>query len=163
MKASVAGYRKFKSPFPEQEDKTMRDTLNDVTDRYRDRRMNARVNTLDRQNVRLRDEVSCLREDLNDERSERADLKKALQAKPTVVKKTGLIRLLLVGGTAYVLGTRDGRQRYDQIVGWVRSMRGKMERSADDAAAEVTATAVDVSDRAERAVSDTQAAAPRQS
>lgn len=141
----------------------MRDTLNDLTDRFRDRRMNARVNTLDRQNLRLRDEVSRLRTDLNDERSQREDLKKALHAKPTVVKKTGLIRLVLIGGTAYVLGTRDGRQRYDQIIGWVRSMRGKMERRADDAAAEVTATAVDVSDPTERVVSDTQAAAHRQS
>lgn len=140
----------------------MHDTLNDMTDRYRDRRMHARVNTLDRQNVRLRDEVTRLRSDLDDERSQREDLKQALHDKPTVVKKTGFIRLLLVGGTAYVLGTRDGRQRYDQIVAWVRSMRAKMERSADDAAADVTATAAEVNDRTERAVTDAQAAAHRQ-
>ena len=141
---------------------TMRTTLNHLADRYRDRRMNARVNTLDRQNARLRDEVRCLRTDLHDERSQRDDLKKALKAKPTVVKKTGLIRVLLVGGTAYVLGTRAGRQRYDQIVGWLRSMRGKMERSADDAATDLTATAARVGDRTERALTDTDAGIQRQ-
>jgi outer membrane murein-binding lipoprotein Lpp len=120
----------------------MHDTIHDMTDRYRDRRMHARVNNLDRQNTRLRDEVAHLRSDLDDERTQREDLKAALRDKPTVVKKKGgLLRLLIVGGVAYLMGTRDGRERYNQIVTWARSVRAKIERNADDVAAEVVAAA----------------------
>ena len=105
--------------------------------RVRSRRDAARLQTLDRQNMRLRDEVSHLRTRLDDERTEMDDLRDALKSSPKVVrvtKRTGFFRLAVVGGAAYLLGTRAGRERYERFVGWVRSMRSKMERSTDGTA-----------------------------
>ena len=104
----------------------MRDTLHDMGGRVKDRLDSARISSLDRQNMRLRDEVSHLRTQLEDERSETKDLKDVLRAEPKVVKvkkRPGLFRMAIVGGAAYVLGTRDGRERYNQIVSWFRSAR----------------------------------------
>ena len=104
--------------------------------------------------MRLRDEVSQLRTQLEDERIEAEDLKDVLRSSPKVVKvkkRGGLFRVVVVGGVAYVVGTKHGRARYEQIVDWVRSMRSKMERNADDVAAEVGAGVPQMSDTAERA------------
>jgi hypothetical protein len=140
----------------------MHDTIHDMTDRYRDRRMHSRVNNLDRQNTRLRDEVAHLRSDLVDERVQRERLQSALRDKPAVVKKRGgLLRLLIVGGAGYVMGTREGRERYDQIVNWVRSVKTKIERNADDVAAEVVAAA-DLQD-VQRATTQSQTDQPTMS
>jgi hypothetical protein len=120
----------------------MHGTIHEMTDRLRDRRMQSRVSSLDRQNIRLRDEIAHLRTNLDGERTQREDLKEALRRKPTIVKKRGgLLRLVIVGGTAYLVGTRDGRERYDHIVAWVRSVKAKIERNADDVAAELSAAA----------------------
>ena len=115
----------------------MREPLHDMGGRVKDRWGTARRNRLDRQNMRLREEVSHLRTQLEDERTEAEDLKDVLRSSPKVVevkKRGGLFRVALVGGVAYVVGTKHGRERYDQIVAWVRSMRTKMERNADDMA-----------------------------
>jgi hypothetical protein len=130
----------------------MRDTLHDMSGRVKDRWGSARISSLDRQNMRLRDEVSHLRTQLEDERSETKDLKDVLRAEPKVVKvkkRPGMFRIAIIGGAAYVLGTRDGRERYDQIVSWVRSARSRMERNADEVATEVEATAAQISNGAE--------------
>src|SRR5262245_541945 len=114
----------------------MRDVMQQMRGRAKDRRGVARMKSLDQQNMRLRDEVSHLRTRLEDDRAEVEDLKDALKSSPKVVtvkKRTGLFRLAIVGGTAYLLGTRAGRERYDRFMGWVRSMRSKMMRSADEA------------------------------
>jgi hypothetical protein len=114
----------------------MRDVMQQMRGRAKDRWGVARMRSLDHQNMRLRDEVSHLRTRLEDDRSEMEDLKDALKSSPKVVtlkKRAGLFRLAVVGGTAYLLGTRAGRERYDRFADWVRSMRSKMERSDDDA------------------------------
>lgn len=125
----------------------MRDTLHDVSGRVKDRWGATRISSLDRQNMRLRDEVSHLRTQLEDERSETKDLKDVLRSEPKVVKvkkRAGWFRVVVIGGAAYILGTRDGRERYNQIVSWFRSMRSRMERGADDVATDVEATAVQI-------------------
>jgi len=126
----------------------MRDSMQTMTGRVRERWDAARINSLDRRNMRLRDEVSQLKTQLEDERSETEDLKEALRSSPKVVnvkKRSGFLRVLVIGGAAYLLGTRAGHERYDQIVEWVRSMRTKMERKADEVASDVEATASQVS------------------
>jgi hypothetical protein len=141
----------------------MRDTLHDMSGRVKDRWDSARINSLDRQNMRLRDEVSHLRTRLEDERSETKDLKDVLRAEPKVVKvkkRPGLFRMAIVGGAAYVLGTRDGRERYDQIVSWFRSARSRMERNADEVATEVETTAAQVSNEATRKASSSTTPMP---
>jgi hypothetical protein len=141
----------------------MRDTLHDMSGRVKDRWDSARISSLDRQNMRLRDEVSHLRTRLEDERSETKDLKDVLRAEPKVVKvkkRPGLFRMAIVGGAAYVLGTRDGRERYDQIVSWFRSARSRMERNADEVATEVETTAAQVSNEATRKASSSTTPMP---
>ncbi len=36
-----------------------------------------------------------------------------------------LLRLVIVGGTAYVFGTKAGRERYEQIRTWASSMKDR--------------------------------------
>jgi hypothetical protein len=110
--------------------------------------------------MRLRDEVFYLRTRLDDERSQSEDLKDALRSNPKVikVKKRGLLRVAIVGGAAYVVGTRDGRDRYEQIVSWVRSMRSRMERKADDVVAGVEDTASEIQGVAEEKLREAQSA-----
>jgi uncharacterized protein YlxW (UPF0749 family) len=117
----------------------MRDLMQQMRGRAKYRWGVARMKSLDQQNMRLRDEVSHLRTRLEDDRSEMEDLKDALKSSPKVVtvkKRAGLFRLAVVGGTAYLLGTRAGRERYDRFVDWVRSLRSKMDRS-DEAVVDV--------------------------
>jgi hypothetical protein len=112
-----------------------RQKMGDMTDRMRERRMEGRLDDLDRENVRLRTEVSQLRSDLDHERSLLSDAMGGLSRKPTVVKKKrrgGLLRTALVGGGAYLLGTRAGRERYDQIMGWVDRKRQAMTNRSED-------------------------------
>ena len=126
----------------------MRDSTQTMTGRVKERWGAARINSLDRQNMRLRDEVSQLKTRLEDERSETEDLKDALRSSPKVVKvkkRGGFLRVVVIGGAAYVLGTRAGRERYDQLVDWARSMRSKMERKADEVASDVEDTASQMS------------------
>jgi hypothetical protein len=113
----------------------MRGAMEQIRGKMKHRREATRLESLDRQNMRLRDEVSHLRTRLDDDRTEMDDLKDALKSSPKVVtvkKRTGLFRLAVVGGAAYLLGTRAGRERYDRFVDWIRSMRSKMERSGDE-------------------------------
>jgi hypothetical protein len=122
----------------------MRDSMHTMTGRVKQRWDATRIDSLDRQNMRLRDEVALLKTRLEDERSETEDLKDALRSSPKVVKvkkRSGFLRVAVIGGAAYVLGTHAGRERYDQLVGWVRSMRSKMERNADEVATDVETTA----------------------
>jgi hypothetical protein len=119
-----------------------------MTGRVRERLGAARISTMNRRNMRLRDEVSHLKTQLEDERSETEDLKEALRSSPKVVKvkkRSGFLRVIVIGCAAYVLGTRAGRERYDQIVEWVRSMRSKMERTADEVASDIETTASQMS------------------
>jgi hypothetical protein len=121
-----------------------RQKMGDMTERMRERRTEGRLDDLDRENVRLRTEVSQLRGDLDHERSLLNDALDGLRSKPTVVKKKrrgGLVRTTLVGGGAYLLGTRAGRERYDQIMGWVDRTRRDMTHREDEWSSDATAMA----------------------
>lgn len=113
----------------------VRQKMGDAADRVRERRMEGRLDDLDRENVRLRTEVSQLRSDLDHERSLVNDAMNGLRAKPTVVKKKrrgGLVRTVIVAAGAYLLGSRAGRERYDQIMGWVDRKREEMKGREDE-------------------------------
>src|SRR4029453_11304810 len=58
----------------EEEATTMRDSMQTMSSRVKGRWDASRVNSLDRQNMRLRDEVSHLKTRLEDERTETEDL-----------------------------------------------------------------------------------------
>lgn len=107
----------------------MTDRVSDLGDRARERITESRMDKFDRENDRLKHEVRMLRDDL---REERGSLERALDALKrdehvTVHTKSPkrrgrLLRTIVIGGGAYVLGTRAGRERYDQIVEKVRGL-----------------------------------------
>lgn len=98
--------------------------VTDLGDRARERTMHSRMEKLDRENDRLRTEVGLMRDDLDEERGLLKEALKGLKAPKVTVKarRPHLIRALLIAVGAYVLGTRDGRERYDQIVKKARSI-----------------------------------------
>jgi hypothetical protein len=112
----------------------MAERMGDLGDRARERMAETRKDKTDRENDRLKHEVRLLREDLHEERG---SLSRALDALArnehvTVETKTPkrrgrIVRTLVIGGGAYVLGTRAGRERYDQIVGKLRAMKSSVQ------------------------------------
>jgi hypothetical protein len=114
---------------------TMTDRLGDFGGKLRERRTNSRIDHLDEENQRLRTELRSMRSTLDRERSDREEILDALKGKPkTVVKKKrgGLVRMAVIGGGAYVLGSRAGRERYEQIVTWARQMKDRGREATED-------------------------------
>lgn len=114
--------------------------MDGLTDRMRARMTEARLGNLDRDNVRLRGEVAELRSELDHERGEREELRDLLRARPKIVKVRGrrpLLRVVVISAGAYVLGARAGRERYDEILGWARSLRDRAQDRAGEAAGEM--------------------------
>ena len=136
--------------------------LGDRTGRMRERFMTAKLGNLDRQNDRLRNEVSVLHSQLDHEREEHEELRDAMRSKPEVkVRKTGFFRVLLIGGGAYLLGAHAGRERYDDVVRWGRSLPDRMRRTADDVTTQVDVAASTLEDRAEHKMADADMASRR--
>jgi FtsZ-binding cell division protein ZapB len=113
--------------------------LSEMRTRVRERRMSDRVEDADHENERLRTEVRLLRQELDQERGSRERLLsllermaggRSVEVKQRVSKRGGMLRTLVLGGAAYVLGTRAGRERYHQIVERVRGFM--RSRSEDD-------------------------------
>ena len=141
--------------------------LHDVRERARDRVVAARLTNMDRENEKLRTEASMLRAQLQREQDDEADLRDALRASAKgrtvkVRKGSGPLRMLVLAGGAYLLGAKAGRERYDDIVAWVRAQQrrvtGKTEdlgeaigERADAAMAIADRTASDVSTSARKA------------
>ncbi len=48
------------------------------------------------------------------------------KTKVTAKPRSGLLRLIVVGGAAYVFGTKAGRERYDQISAWAVSTKRRL-------------------------------------
>ena len=118
----------------------MTERVSDLGERARERRTESRLDKFDRENDRLKQEVRMLRDDLQEERG---SLERALDALKrdehvTVHTKTPkrrgrVLRAIVIGGGAYVLGARAGRERYDQIVEKVRGLSASArERAAGE-------------------------------
>jgi hypothetical protein len=123
---------------------TMTDRLGDIGGKLRERRTNSRIDHLDDENQRLRTELRSMRSTLDRERSDREEILDALKGKPkTVVKKKrgGLVRMAVIGGGAYVLGSRAGRERYEQIVSWARQLKDRGREATEDLTSDVVASA----------------------
>lgn len=108
----------------------MADKVSDLGDRARERRTESRLDKVDRENERLKSEVKLLREDLHEERGSLEQALDALNKRETVTVKTKprrgrLLRTAVIGGGAYLLGTRAGRERYDQIVEKAKSLTNR--------------------------------------
>jgi hypothetical protein len=108
----------------------------DLAGRLRERRTTRRADHVERENDHLRTQVIVLRDELDRERQERAGLIEAMSAavrrRPVVKKRPGIVRLLVVGGAAYLLGSRAGRERYDRTMRWLRGLRDRTEDRVDE-------------------------------
>ena len=105
--------------------------LSDLGDRARERRMESRIDKIDRENERLKSEVQVLREDLAEERTALQRALDAFSKRDTVTikkpRRFRLVRTAVIGGGAYLLGTRAGRERYDQIMSRMRSAKDNVQ------------------------------------
>jgi septal ring factor EnvC (AmiA/AmiB activator) len=112
----------------------MAERMGDLGVRARERMTESRLDKMDRENDRLKHEVRLLRDDLQEERGSLARALDALARDEHVTVETKapkrrgrIVRTLVIGGGAYVLGTRAGRERYDQIVGKLRAMKSSVQ------------------------------------
>ncbi len=118
------------------------DRIGDVTERLEMRRLETKTDKLDRENDRLRGELRLTREELAAERDSRGEFLNTIKSMPKattkvkVKKKPGLMRLAIVGGGAYVLGTRAGRERYDQLKSWASDARNRVQGGSNGDEAE---------------------------
>ncbi|HEU4529121.1 MAG TPA: hypothetical protein VFT80_14470 [Actinomycetota bacterium] len=110
--------------------------LSDAADTLRERRLRMKAESLDEQNREMKTEVRALRDELDRERDARAQMLDALQhikpAKVKVKRRGGMLRLIVIGGTAYVLGAKAGRERYEEIRRWWSDMRERMSKRSDE-------------------------------
>ena len=108
-----------------------RTKANAIADHWRATQNVKRVERLDEENDRLRTELRMTKSQLERERDRQQDVLDALnraserKTKVTAKPRGGLLRLVIVGGTAYVFGTKAGHDRYEQIRGWVSSMKDR--------------------------------------
>lgn len=114
-------------------------TMSKMSDRWRSMRTARRAERLDGENGRLRTELRMTKSQLEHEREHEHEqdvldaLKRASERKTEVTAKPrgGLLRLVLVGGAAYIFGTKAGHDRYEQMRDWSSSMKDRLSESHD--------------------------------
>ena len=109
-----------------------------LSDRWHSMRDAKRVDRLSDENDHLRTELRMTRTQLDRERDRQQDVLDALnraserKTKVTAKPRGGLIRLIVIGGVAYIFGTKAGHERYEQIRGWSSKMIDRLgERPVD--------------------------------
>jgi hypothetical protein len=93
---------------------TMREAGSMLKERWLDRR----VEKLSHENDKLREELDELRHDFDTEHDRAKETLDALSK----ARRPGRMKWLVLAGGAYVMGTKAGRARYEQMRGWVSSM-----------------------------------------
>jgi cell division septum initiation protein DivIVA len=107
-------------------------TVREAGSMLKERWLDRRVEKLSQENDKLRDELDELRHDLDAEQDRSKETLSALSK----ARKPGRMKWILLAGGAYVMGTKAGRARYEQMRGWVRSVT----RPDSDGTKEVTGT-----------------------
>jgi hypothetical protein len=112
--------------------------MSQMSDRWHSMRNAKRVDRLDEENDRLRTELRMTKSELEREREREQNvldaLNRASERKTTVTAKPrgGLLRLIVVGGAAYIFGTKAGRERYEQIRAWAASTKDRLTAGSHD-------------------------------
>jgi regulator of replication initiation timing len=107
-------------------------TVREAGSMLKERWLDRRVEKLSQENDKLRVELDELRHDLDAEQDRSKETLSALSK----ARKPGRMKWILLAGGAYVMGTKAGRARYEQIRGWARSMTN----SENDGRTEATGT-----------------------
>ncbi len=123
----------------------MFDTATGITEGIRDERAAMRERSMDWRQRRLQHKLEALHDELDREREARRALTDAMSGKSRT-RGRGLVRVLLIGGGAYILGTRAGRERYDQMTGWIRDVRDRAKTTGKAVQDEAVQTATQVRD-----------------
>jgi hypothetical protein len=116
---------------------TITDTVDRLGARAKERIASSRMDKLDRDNERLRAQVDVLRDGLDEERATLKDAIKSLSSRSkvpaTTTRSPRVIRTLIIAGGAYLLGSKAGRERYEEIVARMRSLTATIrDRIQDD-------------------------------
>jgi hypothetical protein len=111
------------------------DSMSKTTARMSARKSDMRARLLDRQRRRLDRQVDGLKAELDHEREERRKLAGLMEEMEdhSMREGHGTMRLLVVGGIAYVLGAKAGRGRYDQIMTKGREIRDRVRETTKSA------------------------------
>jgi len=108
--------------------------------RMRTQRTQMHAARLERRERVLRERIEDLQAELDRQRAGRQELLNVMRnGRNGMSMIGGTFKLLLVGGVAYVLGTKAGRERYDQIVTLVRRTKDDGERKVGELAEAVSA------------------------
>jgi hypothetical protein len=109
------------------------------------RRSERKLDELGRENAQLSAELKVTKQDLAEYRRALHDAIDGIRtaSKPSEHRMGGrLIRTAFLAGGAYVLGTRAGRQRYEQITSWLGSARRSIRSSMSSRRSGIATTPV---------------------
>jgi len=128
----------------------MSDAIANMADRLRVERHDVERRMSDGRRRRLRHKLEATHDELEREREARRALADVLENIEGRRRSRGILRLLIVGGAAYLLGSRAGRERYDAVMRKVGEIRASMQQRMDD----MRATAMDTAQRVPDAMTD---------
>jgi hypothetical protein len=124
----------------------MTDAITSMADRWRGERRDMERRMSDGRRRRLREKLDNPNEELEREREARRALAEVLEKIDHRRRSRGFLRLVIIGGAAYLLGSRAGRERYDQIMAKAGEARQALMRRMDDMRSKAMETAQKVPD-----------------
>jgi hypothetical protein len=124
----------------------MTDAITSMADRWRGERRDMERRMSDGRRRRLREKLDNTNEELEREREARRALAEVLEKIDHRRRSRGFLRLVIIGGAAYLLGSRAGRERYDQIMAKAGEARQALMRRMDDMRSKAMETAQKVPD-----------------
>ena len=127
------------------------DRANDRRRMYMRDRAEHKLDDALRDNVRLEQANELLKQELDREDRERDHLWSAMETGMRGRRRSGWFRRTLVlgasVGTAYVIGAKAGRGRYEEIVSWFDRMRGRASMMQDDMQRSMSEKASDMTEQ----------------
>jgi prefoldin subunit 5 len=124
----------------------MADAINSMADRWRGERRDMERRMSDGRRRRLREKLDSTHEELEREREARRALAEVLEKIDHRRRSRGFLRLVIIGGGAYLLGSRAGRERYDQVMAKVGEARQSLMQRMEDMRSKAMETAQKVPD-----------------
>jgi len=140
----------------------LKDRASSITDSAKQRLAERHAESLERENERLKVENTSLRDQTDRDRDRMERILDSLDDATASPKKHRIRRLMtlsVAAGSAYVLGAKAGRERYDQIRTWWAERRNqgvdRMNEWGEDVTARAGDTVQAASQRAAEKVSQT--------
>jgi FtsZ-binding cell division protein ZapB len=140
----------------------LKDRASSITDSAKQRLAERHAESLERENERLKVENTSLRDQTDRDRERMERILGSLDdatASPKKHRVRRLMTLSVAAGSAYVLGAKAGRERYDQIRTWWAERRNqgvdRMNEWGEDVTARAGDTVQSASQRAAEKVSQT--------